>query len=134
MQTAAPAGASSESTSVAFAHFYDTSAVAVFRYLARGVFGDRAIAEDLTQETFTAVVIAARAGRAEAFTMPWVMGVARHKLVDHYRHAARDQRHLARVWNGPSEEVQLDELEACDSSRALEMLRHLAPEHQLVLL
>ena len=66
--------------------------------------------------------------------MPWVMGIARHKLVDHYRRAARDERHLAMAATGVSESVEFDELEGSEPSRVLELLRHLSKEHQLVLL
>jgi RNA polymerase sigma-70 factor, ECF subfamily len=118
----------------AFAGFYDQAAREVYRYLARALLGDRAAAEDLTQETFAAVVIAARSGRPEALTMPWVMGVARHKLVDHHRRAARDQRRLERAWAQSSDSVDLDPLDGADPARVLEMMRSLSPEHRLVLI
>ena len=118
----------------AFAGFYDQAARDVFRYLARALLGDRAAAEDLTQETFTVVVIAARSGRPEALTMPWVMGVARHKLVDHYRRAARDERRLALAWSQSSDSVELDLLDDADPARVLDMMRNLSPEHRLVLI
>ena len=97
-----------------FAEFYDQAAREVFRYLARALLGDRAAAEDLTQETFAAVVIAARTGRPEALTMPWVMGVARHKLIDHYRRAARDERRLALAWARSPESVELEVVDSAD--------------------
>lgn len=76
--------------------------------------GDLASAEDLTQKTFTAVVVAAREGRSEALTMPWVMGVARHKLVDHFRRIPHDERRLALAWEQSSGSVELDHLEGPD--------------------
>ncbi len=119
---------------VAFAPFYDHAAPDVYRYLARALLGDRAAAEDLTQETFAAVVIAARNGRPEALTMPWVMGVARHKLVDHYRRTTRDERRLALAWAQSPESVEDDLLDGADPARVLEMMRDLSPEHRLVLI
>ena len=118
----------------AFAPFYDQAAPDVFRYLARALLGDRAAAEDLTQETFAAVVVAARDGRPEALTMPWVMGVARHKLVDHYRRSTRDERRLALAWAQSPESVEDDLLDGADPSRVLDMMRNLSPEHRLVLI
>jgi RNA polymerase sigma-70 factor, ECF subfamily len=118
----------------AFPEFYDQAAREVFRYLARALLGDRAAAEDLTQETFAAVVIAARMGRPEALTMPWVMGVARHKLVDHYRRRARDERRLSLAWAHSSDSVELEFLDCADPGRVLEMMRTLSPEHRLVLI
>lgn len=116
-----------------FAEFYDQAAGEVFGYLARALLGDRAAAEDLTQETFAAVVIAARTGRSEALTMPWVMGVARHKLVDHYRRVARDERRLALAWTQSADSVELEVVDSADPARVLEMMCRLSPEHRLVL-
>ena len=119
---------------VAFGPFYDHAAPDVYRYLARALLGDRAAAEDLTQETFAAVVVAARAGRPEALTMPWVMGVARHKLVDHYRRSTRDERRLALAWAQSPDSVEQDLLDGADPARVLDMMRNLSPEHRLVLI
>ncbi len=134
MEEAVAEGKSSMISPAAFAEFYDRSAPEVYRYLARCVLGDRALAEDLTQETFAAVIVAAGTGRDEVLTMPWVMGVARHKMIDHYRRAARDERHLALAWTNGSEREQVDLLDGNDPAQALEMLRNLSSEHRLVLI
>ena len=58
--------------------------------------GSAAVAEDLTGETFMAAVAATRPGGAAAeVTVAWLVGVARHKLVDHWRRAGRERRSLA---------------------------------------
>jgi DNA-directed RNA polymerase specialized sigma24 family protein len=57
-----------------FANFYDASFREVHRYLLRAVLGNHALAEDLTQDTFMAALVAARSGRAEALSMAWLMG------------------------------------------------------------
>ena len=61
--------------------------------------GSTVLAEDLTAETFMAAVAAVRHGRVGAaeVTAAWLVGVARHKLADHWRRAAREQRGLAEV-------------------------------------
>ena len=118
---------------VTLGEFYDNAAPEVYRYFARALLGDRAVAEDLTQETFAAVVTAAGKGRPEAFTMPWVIGVARHKLVDHYRHAARDERHLALAWEQCSDSIE-PEFSDADPANVLDMMGQLSPEHRLVLI
>jgi RNA polymerase sigma-70 factor (ECF subfamily) len=64
--------------------------------------------------------------------MPWVMGTARHKLVDHYRRAARDDRHLALMWVSSSDSIDLPD--DADPARVLELLCGLTPEHRLVLI
>ena len=119
---------------VAFAEFYEHAAKQVFRYLARSVLGDRSVAEDLTQETFAAVVVAAQAGRPEALCLPWVMGVARHKLMDHYRRVAREDRQIRVAYTEISESDELDQFDSSDPLQALETLRDLSPEHRIVLI
>jgi RNA polymerase sigma-70 factor (ECF subfamily) len=52
--------------------------------------GNAAIAEDLTAETFLAAVAAAKREEAPEITVAWLIGVARHKLVDHWRRSARE--------------------------------------------
>jgi RNA polymerase sigma-70 factor (ECF subfamily) len=57
--------------------------------------GSAVDAEDLTAETFLAAVTAARQGTVAEVNVAWLVGVARHKLVDHWRRVAREQRNLA---------------------------------------
>lgn len=118
-----------------FAAFYQRTFRDVYRYLSRAVLGNRALAEDLTQETFASVVVAMRHGRAQLQSMPWLMGIARHKLIDHYRRAECEHRRLAVVWGtglGLTTE-QLGDLDREDPPRLVDLLRKLSPEHRLVL-
>ena len=57
--------------------------------------GNAAVAEDLTSETVMAAVTARRQGTVPEVSVALLVGVARHKLVDHWRRTARDQRNLA---------------------------------------
>src|SRR5918994_7995893 len=77
-----------------FADLYRRSVPDVYSYLASRV-GDRGAAEDLTQEVFIAG--AHRAARGEVVDLRWLIAVARHKLVDHWRALARESRKLAGV-------------------------------------
>lgn len=119
----------------AFAAFYNVAFGEVYRYVARALLGNRSAAEDVTQETFAAVVTAVRDGRPEALTMPWVIGVARHKVVDHFRQAEREQRRLALAWStrGADPDADGDELDAADPARVAALLRELTPAHRMVL-
>lgn len=56
--------------------------------------GSVAVAEDLTQETFAAAVAAFQSGTPDATESRWLVGVARHKLVDHYRRQGRERDRL----------------------------------------
>jgi RNA polymerase sigma-70 factor, ECF subfamily len=63
---------------------YDEALPAVYGYFVRRC-GDSATAEDLTSETFLAAMDAARKPDPPPISLPWLIGVARHKLADHYR-------------------------------------------------
>lgn len=73
--------------------------------------GSVVIAEDLTAEAFMAAVAAMQQGAAPEVDVPWLIGVARHKLVDHWRRQERDERsrtligHAAPQLDDPWEEV-----------------------------
>lgn len=54
--------------------------------------GSVTVAEDLTAETFMAAVASTRQRRVPEVNVAWLIGVARHKLVDHWRRTAREQR------------------------------------------
>jgi RNA polymerase sigma-70 factor, ECF subfamily len=70
---------------------YDHAVGEVFTYL-RARCGGRALAEDLTADTFLAAVDQIRRGRVEEVTVAWLIGIARHKLIDEWRRAARRPR------------------------------------------
>ena len=57
--------------------------------------GSAALAEDLTSETFLAAVNASRQDNLTEVSTAWLVGVARHKLVDYWRRLEREQRSLA---------------------------------------
>ena len=70
---------------------YDTALPEVYGYLlarCRQV----PLAEDLTSETFLAAVAAIRTNPPGELTTAWLIGIARHKLVDHWRRSERDER------------------------------------------
>ncbi|HUF96670.1 MAG TPA: RNA polymerase sigma factor [Ilumatobacter sp.] len=75
---------------------YDESVGDVYRYVAARC-GSATIAEDLTAETFLAAAAAVRNAGDHELDTAWLIGVARHKLVDHWRRAEREQRTLSAV-------------------------------------
>jgi RNA polymerase sigma-70 factor, ECF subfamily len=134
MEAAAAHGDRGVASSVDLAAFYDRSFSEVYHYLSRAVLGNRPLAEDLTQETFASIVAAVTAGRAELHSMPWVMGVARHKLIDYYRKCESEKRNLAVAWSGGyGHDQQLDDFDAEDPARIADLLRELSAMHRLVL-
>jgi RNA polymerase sigma-70 factor (ECF subfamily) len=107
---------------------YDASLPAVYGYLLRRC-GDRTLAEDLTAETFLA---AAGALPGAPLSTAWVIGVARHKLVDHWRRREREERLLAAVAAGPAPLEDPWEAEV-DGLLAHQVLASLGPHHRAVL-
>jgi RNA polymerase sigma-70 factor (ECF subfamily) len=57
--------------------------------------GSVADAEDLTAETFLAAVAALKQPDPPSLSVPWLIGIARHKLVDQWRRNERERRRLA---------------------------------------
>ncbi len=107
---------------------YDRALPQVYGYLVARC-GQRSLAEDLTSETFVA---AARRWPDGPVSVGWLIGVARHKLADHWRRQAREERLLRAVETaaeGPDDpwEGHLDVL------RAHQLLGGLAPQHRAVL-
>ena len=80
----------------ALLELYDTALPEVYGYLLARC-GTRALAEDLTAETFLAAVAACRRTPPPLPSTGWLIGIARHKLVDHWRASAREQRGLRAV-------------------------------------
>lgn len=106
---------------------YDRALPQVYGYLMARC-ADRALAEDLTAETF----LAAASNRQQPVSVGWLIGVARHKLADHWRGEARRQRLLEAV--GQTASDRDDPWPATlDMLRAREVLAGLAPHHRAVL-
>ena len=67
----------------------------VFGYLLHRC-GDRTLAEDLTADTVLSAIDRVRRGAGEEeVTVAYLIGVARNKLVDHWRREERGRRHLS---------------------------------------
>lgn len=109
---------------------YDASLPEVYGYLLARC-GRVALAEDLTAEVFLAAVDAVRRGAAPPLTVGWLIGTARHKLVDHWRRQAREQRHLQSVGTPTDFDDPWDA--ELDALRAREVLARLGPHHRSAL-
>jgi RNA polymerase sigma-70 factor (ECF subfamily) len=110
---------------------YDSALPEVYGYLLHRC-GRQDLAEDLTAETFLAAVDAVRRPDAPVLGVPWIIGVARHKLVDHWRRQARAERDLAAV--GRELPDRVDPWDArLDVVVALGVLDRLGPLHRMVL-
>jgi RNA polymerase sigma-70 factor (ECF subfamily) len=109
---------------------YDRALPQVFGYLRSRV-GNEAVAEDLTAETFLATVQAIQRDAIPNLTVAWLIGVARHKLVDHWRRQAREERSLRLL---PDDDVDEDDIaERFERTRAREVLDELGAHHRSAL-
>ena len=111
---------------------YDDALPHVYGYLLARC-GDTGLAEDLTAESFLAAVHAVRKPGAPDPSIPWLIGVARHKLADHWRRHEREQRGLRLLDGGGSPGTDDPWDSVIDRIRAREVLDQLGPHHQAAL-
>jgi RNA polymerase sigma-70 factor (ECF subfamily) len=110
---------------------YDRALPQVYGYLVPRC-ESAPVAEDLTAETFLAAVAAVQRDAVDDVTTAWLIGIARHKLVDHWRRQEREQRKLQMVHDGRVEpedpwDTQLDVV------RARQVLAGLGAHHRAAL-
>ncbi len=110
---------------------YDRALPHVYGYLVSRC-GGMTLAEDLTAETFLAAADAVRRADPPPVSTAWLIGVARHKLADHWRRQAREERGLrALAEDEPTDDDPWDaHLEAI---RARSALGRLASQHRAAL-
>lgn len=110
---------------------YDRALPQVYGYLLARC-GQQALAEDLTSEVFLAAVETSRSRPATPVGVGWLVGVARHKLVDHWRRTAREDRGLRAVAE-TADPVEDPWDERLDALRARAVLEQLGPHHRAAL-
>ena len=108
---------------------YDAALPEVYGYLLARC-GSRAVAEELTSETFLGAVSACRKPGSPPVSTGWLIGVARHKLVDHWRRHEREERGLRLVHEAEVVDPWDEEL---DALLAREVLASLSAHHRAVL-
>ncbi|WP_419229649.1 RNA polymerase sigma factor [Gordonia sp. CPCC 205515] len=107
---------------------YDDALPAVYGYVLRRC-ADRRVAEDVTSETFLAAMDTVRRDEEARPTTPWLIGVARHKLADHWRSMQRTPEPVEDV----PESVDDDWDKHLDRMVAHYTLAQLSPTHRAVL-
>lgn len=111
---------------------YDRALPQVYGYLVTRC-GSTPVAEDLTAETFLAAVEGIQKGTLTEPSTAWLVGVARHKLVDHWRRLARDERRLASLEREAGAEDDDPWDEHLDAAHAREVLTGLGAHHRAAL-
>src|SRR3954454_11333386 len=114
---------------------YDRALPEVYGYLVRRC-DSAATAEDLTAETFMAAVRAVQSDAGKEIEVGWLIGTARHKLIDHWRRNGRQRDALAELWDDHtvSGNVSVDPFDTpIDVDAAQLTLAAMAPIHRSVL-
>jgi len=116
-------------TSAAVLALYERGLGDVYGYLVRRCM-NAATAEDLTAETFLAAAKAAHQGHTD-LNIPWLIGTARHKLIDHWRRDGRRREALEELWDA-GEEVT-DSNEPVEAMHVHHVLAELPAHHRAAL-
>jgi len=116
-----------------FLALYDTALPYVYGYLLARC-GRSVLAEELTSETMLAAVDSLkRDAPPQSLSTAWLLGIARHKLVDYWRRLGREERSLRTIASQASDESEDPWDVHLDSLRARQTLEKLAPQHRSVL-
>lgn len=121
-------GPDDDTTVSALLQLYDEALPHVYGYLVRRC-DDPATAEDLTADTFLAAVTAVQ--RGTEVSVPWLIGTARHKLVDHWRRLGRTRAALAELWDDA--DPPADHGDPIEALHVQAVLAGLLPHHRTVL-
>jgi RNA polymerase sigma-70 factor (ECF subfamily) len=100
----------------AFRAWYEAALPRVHRYLFHRCGRDRSLAEELTQETFVEAIRSRRRFTGRDDPLNWVIGIARHRLADHFRRLERKERGVVNLasrgyldavdpWSDPDDEL-----------------------------
>ena len=91
----------------------------VFSYLMTRTGRDQDVAEELVQQTYIAAIEQRWRFEGRADTVTWLVGIARHKLADHYRAIeSADRRHVRmavreiQVGSSPPRTLEVEDREA----------------------
>ena len=111
---------------------YEHAVGDVYGYLVRRC-PSAAIAEDLTAETFLAATRAIHRSETE-LSVGWLIGTARHKLVDHWRREGRQREALEELYDGAAEPFDShDPVDVIEALHVHDVLSRLSPHHRAAL-
>lgn len=104
---------------------YDEALPEVYAYL-RARCGSTVLAEELTSATFVQAALTCTKKADADLSIGWLITVARHKLIDHWRHQAVVDRSLV-LLQGDRIELVDPWIEVLDQARALDVLQAIPP-------
>ena len=112
--------------------FYDAMLPRVFSYFSRRC-SSTALAEDLTQETFLSAAREIRHGSVVDEPERWIFGLARHRLVDHFRAQEREGRRLRLAWQAEEATDRVAEARSLSREQTRAALDEVPPAQRLAL-
>jgi RNA polymerase sigma-70 factor, ECF subfamily len=110
---------------------FDAHGKCVRHYLLKRC-NDPELADELTAETFACAFVSLQRLTVPRTDVQWLLGIATHKLADHWRRQSREQRNFRAI---------VDQLHSpdriggsiIDTSRAEQVLETLDPHHRIAL-
>ena len=117
-----------------FEAWYRQTMPRVYSYLVSRSGGDADLAEDLVQLTYLAAIQQRWRFDGRADTVTWLIGIARHKLADHYRALERADRRRLRLEVRELERPHASAADAIEERDAIaEAFRTLPPSQRAML-
>lgn len=107
---------------------FDAHGKCVRHYLLKRC-GDPELADELTAETFACALMSLQRLAVPHADLPWLLGVATHKLADHWRRESREERKVRAIVD-QRRDVYRAAGPLCDTSRAEQALETLDPGHR----
>ena len=110
---------------------FDAHGKCVRHYLLKRC-NDPELADELTAETFACAFMSLQRLTVPRADVQWLLGIATHKLADHWRRQSREER---RFWAAVDQWHDVDRTVAqvVDTSRAQQALETLDPHHRIAL-
>jgi RNA polymerase sigma-70 factor (ECF subfamily) len=107
----------------------------VYGYVLGHVSGQRELAEEITQQTFTDAIRGYRGFDGRSDSVTWLCSIARHKLADHWRRLERDERRRLRLISGPADDRDTGMWQTADQrDRVMSALERLPATQRAALL
>lgn len=113
---------------------YRSTLPAIFGYLLLHSGGDRAVAEDLTAETYLNAAQRFRQGRGHEVNIAWLKTVAKRRLIDHWRRQRSMRERATRLRNDVVATAQPAPATDAERQDVYAALSKLGRDHRLVLL
>ncbi len=130
MSNVATNSSAAENPATALLALYDRAVPQVYGYLVRRC-ESSALAEDLTADAFMAAATALCNGSEVEIGIGWLIGTARHKLIDHWRRAERHRAALTLI--ATDEQIPDPNDEPISTTHAHDVLAALSAEHRSAL-